>query len=295
MLIPLSLSNLLKSQTCSFSNFLKKYSQKSHPEIVFNYLQRHHEGIAVLGFKRPEQRNALSTSLVNELHHYIDKIKYEHIARVVILRSMVPKVFCAGADLKERAEMTPKQVAHFVTDLRSLMTKLQNIPVPVLAAIDGIALGGGLEIALACDIRVASVDSKMGLVETKLAIIPGAGGTQRLPRIVSPSVAKELIYTAKIIDGSTAFKLGLVNHVVEQDENGEKAYHKCVDIAEDILPNGPMAVQMAKQAISKGIEVELDTGLAIEEACYAQIIPTKDRLEGLSAFKEKRKPEYKGM
>lgn len=277
-------------------SFVRNYSQKQPKhDVIFNYLQGKHDGIAVMGFNRPDQRNAFSVNLVNELHHYIEKIKYENVTKVVILRSMVPKVFCAGADLKERAEMTPREVALFVTNLRMLMNKLENIPVPVVAAIDGIALGGGLEIALACDIRVASEDSKMGLVETKLAIIPGAGGSQRLPRIINPSVAKELIYTAKIIDGKTALNLGLVNHVVEQDAKGEGAYHKCLEIAEEILPNGPFAVQMAKRAINKGIEVDLDTGLAIEEACYAQLIPTKDRLEGLTAFKEKRKPKYHGL
>ncbi|ENN73957.1 methylglutaconyl-CoA hydratase, mitochondrial isoform X1 [Dendroctonus ponderosae] len=291
----MSISKLVHLSKYNGFNLCRKFSQQSsHCDVVFNYLQGRHEGVAVIGFNRPERKNAFSMNLVKELHRYIDKIYFDNITRVVILKSMTPKIFCAGADLKERAGMSPKQVADFVTNLRGLMNRVQNISVPVLAAIDGVALGGGLEIALACDIRVASVDSKMGLVETKLAIIPGAGGTQRLPRILNPSIAKELIYTSKIIDGTTAFDLGLVNHVVEQDEKGEGAFHKCLSIADDILPNGPFAVQMAKQAISKGMEVDLYSGLSIEEACYAQIIPTKDRTEGLTAFKEKRKPKYQG-
>ncbi|CAG9763175.1 unnamed protein product [Ceutorhynchus assimilis] len=274
---------------------VRKYSQKSPcDDVIFNYLQGSHEGITILGLNRSEQKNAFSINLVNQLHHYIDKLKYENRTKVAILRSTSPKIFCAGADLKERAEMTPKQVSDFVTNLRSLMSKLQNIPVPVLAAIDGVALGGGLEIALACDIRVASSDAKMGLVETKLAIIPGAGGTQRLPRIVGVSKAKELIFSSRVLNGNGAFGIGLVNHVVDQNESGDGAYQKCLTIAEEIVPNGPLAIQMAKQAINRGIEVDLYTGLAIEEACYAQIIPTKDRLEGLRAFKEKRKPKYQG-
>ncbi|XP_050302216.1 methylglutaconyl-CoA hydratase, mitochondrial [Anthonomus grandis grandis] len=287
--------------TCSLFRFNKNlffvgnYSQKGHNhDVIFNYLQGRYEGIAVIGLNRPEQKNSFSVNLVKELSRYIDKINYENLARVVVLRSMTPKIFCAGADLKERAEMTPREVCNFLTNLRALMNKLQNIPVPVIAAIDGVALGGGLEMALACDIRVASSDSKMGLVETKLAIIPGAGGTQRLPRIVGPSIAKELIFTSKIVDGKAAHALGLVNHVLEQDEKGEAAYIKSLEIAEEILPNGPLALQMAKMAINRGIEVDLETGLTIEEACYAQIIPTKDRIEGLSAFKEKRKPKYQG-
>ena len=148
--------------------------------------------------------------------------------------------------------------------------------------------------ALACDIRVASDNSKMGLVETKLAIIPGAGGTQRLPRIIGPSMAKELIFTARVVGGNEAAKIGLVNHVVTQNDTGDAAYHRAIDLAREILPNGPVGVKMAKLAINKGIEVDIGTALAIEEGCYAQVIPTKDRLEGLQAFKEKRKPVYTG-
>lgn len=191
--------------------------------------------------------------------------------------------------------MTQSDVGKFVTSLRSLMDQIHNLPIPVIAALDGTALGGGLEISLACDIRVAASDTKMGLVEAKLAIIPGAGGTQRLPRLINPSIAKELIYTARILDGTTAKNLGLVNHVVSQNSNGDSAFLKSLEIAREILPNGPVAVQMAKKAINRGSQVDLSTGLAIEEACYAQVIPTKDRLEGLQAFKEKRKPVYTGQ
>ncbi|KAL1494185.1 hypothetical protein ABEB36_009824 [Hypothenemus hampei] len=272
----------------------KNYSQKVQHDAIFNYLQGRYEGIAVIGFNRPSHKNAINTTLVSDLYRFIETVNYENVARVLILRSMVSNIFCAGADLKERSEMTFRQTMEFVTNLRGLMSKLDNVPIPVLAAIDGAALGGGLEISLACDIRVASTDAKLGLVETKLAIIPGAGGTQRLPRIVGPSVAKELIYTSRIINGKTAFNLGLINHCVEQDESGQAAYNKCLEIAEEILPNGPVAVRLAKQAINRGIEVDLHSGLSIEEACYAQVVPTKDRLEGLLAFKEKRKPQYDG-
>lgn len=165
---------------------------------------------------------------------------------------------------------------------------------PIIAALDGVALGGGLEMALSCDLRVAADTTKMGLVETKLAIIPGAGGTQRLPRIVGPAMAKELIFTGRVIDGAEAFKLGLVNRVVAQNQEGDAAYGKALELAKEILPQGPIALRMAKTAIDRGIEVDLDTGLTIEEFCYAQVIPTKDRLEGLMAFKEKRSPRYKG-
>ncbi|KAJ8953937.1 hypothetical protein NQ318_019177 [Aromia moschata] len=134
----------------------------------------------------------------------------------------------------------------------------------------------------------------MGLVETKLAIMPGAGGTQLLPRIINPSIAKELIFSAKVIDGKRAERIGLINHIVDQNENGNSAYIKSLDLAEEILPNGPLGIKMAKKAINRGLEVDISTGLTLEEACYAQLIPTKDRTEGLQAFKEKRKPIFVG-
>ena len=213
---------------------------------------------------------------------------------VVVIRSTTPGIFCAGADLKERATMPPQSVGPFVAKARRLIYDLENLPMPVIAAIDGHALGGGLEMALACDMRVAANSAKMGLVETRLAIIPGGGGTQRLPRVVGPSVAKELIFTARIISGEEAGKIGLVNHSVPQNDVGNAAYDKAIKLAQEIIPNGPVGVKMAKQAINKGIEVDIGTALSIEEACYAQVIPTKDRLEGLLAFKEKRKPIYTG-
>ena len=148
--------------------------------------------------------------------------------------------------------------------------------------------------ALACDMRVASDNAKMGLVETRLAIIPGAGGTQRLPRIIGPSLAKEMIFTARVVNGSEAARIGLVNHVVDQNEAGNAAYDRAIGLAREILPNGPVGVKMAKMAINKGLEVDIGSALAIEESCYAQVIPTKDRLEGLKAFREKRKPVYTG-
>ncbi|EFA08853.1 Methylglutaconyl-CoA hydratase, mitochondrial-like Protein [Tribolium castaneum] len=271
----------------------RKLSQVAQ-DLTYTQLQGSDTGITVFGFNRPKQKNALSANLVTELQKSLQKITFDPSARVLIVRSHVPGVFCAGADLKERATMPQAEVGKFVSNLRSLMDQFHNLPIPVIAALDGVALGGGLEISLACDIRVASSDCKMGLVEGKLAIIPGAGGTQRLPRLINPSIAKELIYTARTIDGGTAHRLGIVNHVVSQNANQDAAYLKSLELAHEILPNGPVAVQMAKKAINKGVQVDLSSGLAIEEACYAQLIPTKDRLEGLQAFKEKRKPNYIG-
>ncbi|XP_040476262.1 methylglutaconyl-CoA hydratase, mitochondrial isoform X6 [Ursus maritimus] len=178
-----------------------------------------------------------------------------------------------GADLKERVKMNPSEVGPFVSKIRAVINEIANLPVPTIAAIDGLALGGGLELALACDIRVAASSAKMGLVETKLAIIPGGGGTQRLPRAIGMSLAKELIFSARVLDGQEAKAVGLISHVLEQNQEGDAAYCKALDLAREFLPQGPVAMRVAKLAINQGMEVDLVTGLAIEEACYAQMNP----------------------
>ncbi|XP_076020340.1 methylglutaconyl-CoA hydratase, mitochondrial [Genypterus blacodes] len=272
----------------------RHYSSDSKDELKVRHLDGEDAGIVVVGINRPKAKNAISRNLVNMMFGAVEDIKKNGKVRSVILCSLVPGVFCAGADLKERAKMHQSEVGPFVSKARALITELGNLPMPVIAAIDGAALGGGLEMALACDIRISSNSAKMGLVETKLAIIPGAGGTQRLPRVIGVSLAKELIFAARAIDGVEAYRLGLVSHSVEQNDSGDAAYLRALELAREINPQGPIAIRMAKLSINQGIEVDLSTGLAIEEACYAQVIPTKDRLEGLSAFKEKRRPHFKG-
>ncbi|XP_048876914.1 methylglutaconyl-CoA hydratase, mitochondrial isoform X1 [Brienomyrus brachyistius] len=274
----------------------RRYSSdaKSMDDLSVRYLDGSDSGIVVFGLNRPKAKNAISRNLVKMMSEAVDAVKTNNKVRTVIVCSLVPGVFCAGADLKERAKMHPSEVGPFVSKARALITELGNLPMPTIAAIDGAALGGGLEMALACDMRVAATSAKMGLVETKLAIIPGAGGTQRLPRTIGVSLAKELIFAGRVVDGAEAQNLGLVNHAVEQNDSGDAAYRRALDLAREIIPQGPIAIRMAKLAINQGIEVDLATGLAIEEACYAQVIPTKDRIEGLTAFKEKRPPRYKG-
>ncbi|XP_011875251.1 PREDICTED: methylglutaconyl-CoA hydratase, mitochondrial isoform X1 [Vollenhovia emeryi] len=263
-------------------------------EVIVNYLDGKDNGIAVLGLNRPTARNSFGKLLVSQLNEALASIRQNNKLRVLIIRSLVPKVFCAGADLRERFKMDNSEVLRFVSSLRSLMTNVETLPTPVISAIDGAALGGGLELALASDIRVASAEAKMGLVETKLAIIPGAGGTQRLPRIIGASKAKELIYTARILDGEQAMEIGLVNEVVPQNKVGDAAYQTALSIAREILPNGPIGVRLAKVAISKGTEASLEDGMEIEEQCYGKLVDTKDRVEGLAAFAAKRVPVYQG-
>jgi enoyl-CoA hydratase/carnithine racemase len=161
---------------------------------------------------------------------------------------------------------------------------------PVIAAVNGVALGGGTELALACDLRIASNTASLGLTETRLAIIPGAGGTQRLPRLVGRGKAKELIFTGRRVDAAEALQIGLVNQVSKP----EVLLDDALSMADMICETGPIAIQQAKYAINHGLETDLHTGLAIESSAYWVTIPTEDRLEGLTAFREKRKPMYKG-
>ncbi|XP_046635291.1 methylglutaconyl-CoA hydratase, mitochondrial-like [Daphnia pulicaria] len=273
-------------------------SQGSHhllkDEVHLDRCEGDNSGIAVISLNRPKAKNAISARFLHLFTEAIESLKHDKTVRAVVVRSVVPGIFCAGADLKERAKMAPSDVGPFVSKLRAMVSGLTSLPAPVIAALDGAAMGGGLEIALACDLRIAASSTKMGLVEAKLAILPGAGGSQRLPRLIGIPLAKELIFTGRVIDGKDAHKIGLVNHVVDQNQDGDAAYHRAVELAEEISRNGPVAVRMAKLAINYGSEVDLATGLAFEETCYAQVIPTKDRLEGLQAFKEKRTPKYLG-
>lgn len=247
------------------------------------------EGVLVIALDKPDTRNALSRQMLSELSDALEHARTSS-PRVVVFESLVPKVFCAGADLKERKTMGPAEVADFVRNLRATFSAVENLPMPTIAAIEGAALGGGLELALACDMRVAGAASKLGLPETGLAIIPGAGGTQRLPRVVGLPKAKELVFTASILNSTDAQSIGLVNYAVDQGA----ALDKALELSALIVPRGPIAVQLAKLAMSRGMDVDRASGFAFEEACYAQVIPTEDRLEGLAAFAEKRKPVYKG-
>ena len=183
-------------------------SASSEQDLVVEYLEEENHGIVVFGLNRPKAMNALSKNLCKNLTEAIDAVKFDKNVRVLIIRSHAKGAFCAGADLKERAKMTPAEVGPFVAKGREIIGAWANLPMPVIAAVDGVALGGGLEMALACDLRVASSDARLGLTETKLAIIPGGGGTQRLPRVVGVAKARELIYTARILNGKQDEEIG---------------------------------------------------------------------------------------
>ena len=247
-------------------------------------------GIVTLRLNRPEVMNSLNFPLLYALRDQIESFRFRTDIRVVIITGSGAKAFCAGADLKERATLGPDKVKEYIYTIRNLFTTIEQLNKAVIAAVNGIALGGGTELALACDIRIASSTASMGLTETRLAIIPGAGGTQRLPRLVGKGKAKEMIFTGRRIDAQEALSIGLVNNVCEQTA----LLDECKNMAAMICETGPIAIEQAKYAINYGLETDIHTGLAIESNAYWVCIPTKDREEGLAAFKEKRKPVYKG-
>lgn len=247
-------------------------------------------GILEINLDRPAAKNAIGREMLGGLRHVFETIQRDDSARVVLISSSVPKVFCAGADLKERKTMSPHEAQSFVNFLRSTFSFIEALRIPTIAVIEGAALGGGLEMALSCDLRICGEDAVLGLPETGLAIIPGAGGTQRLPRLVGKSVAKELIFTGRKIGGREAMSIGLVNYCLPAGE----AHLKALAIAREINQKGPIAIRMAKKAIDEGFDVDSESALGLEEVCYEQLLNTKDRLEGLAAFAEKRKPMYSG-
>jgi len=250
------------------------------------------DNILTLTLNRPDSLNAFSVQLLHEFAGAIAEARFNREARVVIITGSggEKQSFSTGADLKERASMTEDEVRRFIFTIRSTFTAVENLPQPVIAAVNGFAFGGGLELALACDIRIASESALVGLTETSLAIIPGGGGTQRLPRLIGIAKAKELIYTARRIPAKEAVSIGLVSQVVPPDRLIEASRA----LANEIARNGPIAIQQAKFAVTKGMDAPLEVGLNIESNAYAICIPTEDRLEGLRAFKEKRKPKYQG-
>jgi enoyl-CoA hydratase/carnithine racemase len=253
-------------------------------------LKAEKDGIVTLTLNRPKVMNCLNFELLRALKQQVDQLRFNTAARVIIITAAGEKAFCAGADLKERATLNPLQVKEYIFTIRDLFSSIENLNKPVIAGVNGIALGGGTELALASDIRIASTSASLGLTETRLAIIPGAGGTQRLPRLVGKGKAKELIFTGRRVDAAEALDIGMVNSTCAP----EALLGECYKMAAMICETGPVAIEQAKYAINYGLEADLNTGMAIESNAYWVCIPTKDRLEGLAAFREKRKPVYIG-
>jgi len=250
------------------------------------------DGVMILTINRPGALNCFNMPLLEHFGKVWAEIAFDKEIKVVAITGSTEgkNAFSTGADLKERAGMTPDEVRKFICTIRDLFAAVEEIPKPVIAAVNGYAFGGGLELALACDIRIAAQTAVVGLTETSLAIIPGAGGTQRLPRLVGVQRAKDMIFRARRISAAEGLEYGLFLEVVEP----ERLMDRTMEIALEIAANGPVGLAQAKYAINKGIEVSLPVGLAIESNAYAVTIPTKDRIEGLTAFREKRKPVYTG-
>ncbi len=248
------------------------------------------DGVYTLELNRPEAMNALSQAFLDEILAMLERMERDPEGRVLIVQSATPKAFCAGADLKERRGMDEDQVRAAVGKIRATVNRVGGLPIPTIAAVRGVALGGGLELALACDLRVMSKTATLGLTETRLAIIPGAGGTQRLSRLVGLARAKDLILTGRRVNGEEAYEMGIAEYLANDEEVTQRARA----LASEIADGGPIALRQAKWALEEGYGKPLEDALKVEEAAYEQVIHTEDRQEGLRAFAEKRKPRYQG-
>ena len=243
-----------------------------------------------LTIQRAEVMNCLSFPTLRRFRTLLEELRADLALRCLLITGAGDKAFCAGADLKERKTMPLERVPLFVKNIRALMDDVEGMPQPTVAVINGFCFGGGTELALACDLRVAAAHAELGLTETTLAILPGAGGTQRLPRLIGKSRAKDLVLTGRKLGASEAERIGLVNRVAAPGELRAAA----LGLAEAIAANGPVAVRAAKEAIDGGVELPLAQGLEHEARCYERTLATQDRLEALAAFAEKRKPRYLG-
>ena len=255
-----------------------------------NLLVEIKEGTAHVTINRPAARNALSKATNEELITLAAELAGNPEVRVVVLRGAGDKSFCAGADLKERKGVTAAETGPFIDAISGAINAWAALPQPTIAVVNGFAFGGGMELAIACDLRIASDNALFGLTEVRLGIMPGAGGTQRLPRLIGVAAAKELILLGNRIDAARAHSLGLVLDVVPYADLDARVEAMLAELK----LCAPRSTQMAKRAIDRGVEVGIDEGLRIERDCYEVTLYTDDRNEGLKAFAEKRAPVYKG-
>lgn len=259
--------------------------------MEFKYiLYEKSEGVATITINQPEALNAFNAEVVGEILQALEDVKIDENIRVVVLTGAGEKAFSAGADIKAMKGMNALKAKELSQMGEKLCTALENLEKPIIAAINGYALGGGLEVAMACDLRIASENAKVGQTEINIGLIPGWGGTQRLTRLIGATKAKELIFTGKMVDAKTAEQLGLVNMVVPADKFRETVRQFAIEIAQ----KAPVALKVAKALINKGAEISLDAALALEREGFGVVASTEDLQEGVSAFIEKRKPMFKG-
>ena len=255
-------------------------------------IERRGEGgvVAELVLDRPEAMNAVSTEMAVALGAATRDLAADPTVRAVVVSSTHPKAFCVGADLKERNTLTDDELRAQRPVAQAAYRGVLDLPVPAVAAVDGYALGGGLEIALSCDLIVCGTDAVVGLPEVSVGVIPGGGGTQLLTRRVGWSRAAQMVFTAQRYSAERAHRLGVVDEVVPAGSARERA----IEIAEQIAANSPVGVRNAKRAMRQGFDTDLDTGLRIEDECWAATAFSADRAEGVAAFAEKRRPTWPG-
>lgn len=255
-----------------------------------NIIVQENEKVTTIIFNRPKALNALNQELLAEFSEALDKISQNEDIRALILTGAGEKAFVAGADITEIATFDPLAAKVFSKKGQDIISKLQSLSIPVIAAVNGFALGGGSEIALACDFIYASENANFGLPEINLGIIPGFGGTQRLPRLIGLNLAKEMILTGKMITAEEALTMGIVNKVTSP----ESLLDEVMKTARKIAAKGKVSVRAAKQAINSALDVDIETGLKIECDAFALCMASEDAKEGTSAFLEKRKADFKG-
>jgi len=255
-----------------------------------NLLLEVNDGIAIVTINRPKALNALNAATIYELDKMFDELGANSAVKAVIVTGSGEKSFVAGADITEMQSMSAIEGRNWGKLAQAVFNKIENLPKPVIAAVNGFALGGGCELSMACDIRIASEKAKFGQPEVSLGIPPGFGGTQRLPRLVGKGRAKEMLFTGDMIDAAEACKIGLANKVVAPEElmNTAKA------MAQKIMSRAPVAVQVCKSAVNEGLDVDLESGIAYEAEIFGLCFATDDQKEGMTAFVEKRKPNFTG-
>jgi enoyl-CoA hydratase len=247
-------------------------------------------GTAVITLNRPKALNALNAKLYSELGQVTDELAANDEVKAIVITGSGDKAFAAGADIVYMAPLNSLECRKFVMSVKDILLKFENLPKPTIAALNGMALGGGCELAMCCDLRIAEEQAVFGQPEINLGIIPGAGGTQRLPRLVGAAKAKELVYLGGSINAAEAHRIGLVNMVVPTGTSLEKARQ----IAGKLASKGPVALAAAKAAINVGTQVDLAAGLTYEAECFSSLFATEDQKEGMKAFMEKRPAEFKG-
>jgi enoyl-CoA hydratase len=246
--------------------------------------------IAVIRFNRPKALNAINSQVVQDVNDALDKIEADSSIRVLILTGEGDKAFVAGADISQMVDLNPLQLRKFSKDLHDVGFRLEALPIPVIACVNGFALGGGTEFSMACDFIYASENARFGQPEINLGIIPGMGGTQRLPRLVGKGMAKELCMTGVIISAQEAKEIGLVNKVIPHDQLWEET----MKTAKVIISKGRLSLKAVKDCINRGMDVDLRDGCYMESDAFGICMASPDGKEGLSAFLEKRKPDFKG-